>query len=391
LARAISSGSVHGQTILHLKQSENRIQVVASRATPASTAPSKRQKPGRAVANLQQEVDELRQRFAGSEMQVRPLADRKSELLLQTQQPTFYQNATLRTATFDEIHKLDQFLGLWEGLGKALDGLYDRLRSDRINPADESRLRERVEELSAEFDQLAFIARSKNARDLGDALICISLVERTGKKQDAVQKLGEMYQALAKRRRMVAEVLGEFVQEKHDRAYLSIAGLGAYSLLKHETGLHQFDHRSRAKTPRTNREILQQARESIRVEVLPLENQPDKPFRQAIKSKVIALKPVRKRLLDADLAVSLFHEPSLRSLEVWTTGSHKQALERALVILHAQASNGADNADGRSVAIIRHYGLGISPRVRDARTGRSTTRVDRVLKGHLDSLLLSDS
>jgi hypothetical protein len=91
----------------------------------------------------------------------------------------------------------------------------------------------------------------------------------------------------------------------------------------------------------------------------------------------------------ADTNVSLFHEPSLRSIELWTTGPRQAALERSLLILHACVAAHTYGEPGHNDRIIRHYDLGISPRVKDTRSGRSTSRVDRVFKGHLDSLLLA--
>ena len=308
--------------------------------------------------------------------------------MLQTHQPGFYQDALQRTTTFDEIHKLDQFLAAWGGLGKALEGLQGRLERGAPARTDDAALRERIGQLAVELDQLCFVAVSKNARDLGDGLICLSLVERTGQTQDGIQKLVGMYQSLGRRRRLTVEVLGEFCEGKQDFAYLQITGLGGFSLLKHESGLHQLDRKFKAKSPRTGREVIHEDREVIRVEVLPLDGEPEKSFRQAVKPKFATLKPVRQRLLKADLLVSLFHEAKLRSLTFWTSGPRSEALERGLLILHSQLSGEAARPETRSDAIIRHYELGLSARIKDARSGRSTTSVERVLKGHLDSLLL---
>lgn len=385
LARAISAGTVRGQAILHLNERDGRVEITTTRpVTPAVTVA---QKEPRTQRSLRQLLAALQERFAQATSQVRPLADRKSELLRQTQQPGFYQDAAQRATTFDEIHKLDQFLVGWNGLGKVLEGLKGRVERRAATKADEAALQEKLEQLSVELDQLSFVAASKDARDLGDALVCLSLVERTGQTQDGVQKLIALYQALARRRRMTAEVLGEFVEGKQDCAYLQITGLGGYSLVKAEAGLHQLDRRFKAKAARANREVIHEDREVIRVAVLALDGEPDKSFRQSVKSKLTALKPVRERIITADTLVSLFHEPKLRSLNLWTSGPRAAALERALLILHGQLSVEATPAEARADAIIRHYELGLAPRIKDARTGRSTTNVERVLKGHLDALL----
>jgi hypothetical protein len=218
-------------------------------------------------------------------------------------------------------------------------------------------------------------------------LVILSLVERTGRNQKGVEKLAGMYQGLARQHRMNFEVLGERHDQKHDRAYLLISGLGAFALLNNESGLHQMDYRFRERTPRAGRELMREDRELLRVESLPCGNEPDAPFRRAVKSKVSLLKPARSRLLDkATLNISVFHEPSLRSLELWMAGSKEHALERALVILHAQVSRPNSDEQNDAAKIIRHYDLGLAPRVKDLRSGRTTTQVDRVLKGRLEAL-----
>jgi hypothetical protein len=79
----------------------------------------------------------------------------------------------------------------------------------------------------------------------------------------------------------------------------------------------------------------------------------------------------------------------LRSLEFWATGPREDALSRAFLVLHAQITRTPPREAGQPDLIIRHYDLGSAPRVKDLRTGRSTSRVDRVLKGHLEALLPS--
>jgi len=383
LARCISGGNTRRGGIFHLTVKNGKIAVSAT-ATPApvSVRVVPAPKPPRL---LQQEAEALLKACADLQVSVRPLAERKSELLEKTQQPGFFKDAAMRAATFDEIHRLDQFLSLLNSLGKGIKAFHERLGSKRWTKIDEPALRERFDQLQTELQQLEFVATGKDARDLGDALVSVSLVERTGSNRQGVEKLAGMYQALAGRRRMTAEVLGEIYDQKHDRIYLLVTGLGAFALLKHETGIHQLDHRFMERTPRAGHEAKRQDRELVRVEVLPVGGEPDKPFTKAIKTKISPLKPPRNRVLpNAEWIVSLFHEPTLRSLEVWMAGPREQAEQRAALILHTQITAG-DSGD-RLNTIIRHYDLGLASRVKDARSGRSTTRVDKVLKGHLEVL-----
>jgi protein subunit release factor A len=195
-----------------------------------------------------------------------------------------------------------------------------------------------------------------------------------------------MYEALARRHRMTVEIAGEFFQDKQDRVYLNVTGLGAFALLKNESGLHQLNHRYRERKPRSGHEAVREDRETLRVEVLP-EPKEKIPATQ-IKSRIITLKPPRSRLVqNADMHVSVFHEASLRSIEVWTKGPKAQALDLVIGLLEAELGNGTDKNRARNTAIIRQYHLGISSRIKDNRSGKTTTRVDRVLKGYLDSLI----
>lgn len=387
LARTISSGAAASGTLLHLRGNDGLVEV--SVIQPPKPVPP----PAPRLARLANQpfaakCREMLERWSGLEPGVRLLAERKSELLSHTKAPDFYQDSAGRQATYDEIHKLDQFLSLSDGLGKALRGLLDRLELHPPSVNEQPELRERLDQLDAELEQVRFIAGSEDARDLGDALLSLTLVERRGNPTGAVEALAGMYQALAKRRRMSSEILGEIIGEKQDAAWLLVSGLGAYALLRNESGLHQLGRRTRSKQSRTGREVVLEDREIIRVVALPGGAEPDKRFRQATKSKITALKPAHSRLVEkADLRLSLFHEPTLRSLELWAGGPRGTALDRGLFVLHALVEATAQGLHKGPDAIVRHYDFGISPRVKDSRSGRSTTLVERVLKGNLDAFL----
>jgi len=383
LARAISSGSLRGRTVLRLAERNGRVEALMTNQPRAKSVPAK---TGDAVSRgLKERLQKLQESYAALAHSIAPLTDRKSELIVQTQQPNFFRNSDLRNDTFGEIHNLDQFLNLHQGFAKALAGLQRRLDGGPVSKTDEALMRDKLDELTGEFAHLAFVARCKDSRDLGDALMVISLIDRTGPAQDAVRKFTGMYQALAGHRRMVAEVLGEFYNDKQDRVYLLVTGLGAYALLRNEPGLHQIDRRHKERTPRAGREVMREDRELLRIEVHPAADKPAKLFQQQVKSKVTVLKPVRKRLLKADLALTLFHEASVRSIEFWASGPKEEALDRGLLILHSQIAAGTVNA-GHD-AIIRQYDVGMSPKVKDVRSGLATTRVDQFFKGEFGLLL----
>jgi hypothetical protein len=179
-------------------------------------------------------------------------------------------------------------------------------------------------------------------------------------------------------------VWGEVYDASHDCVSLLVSGLGAFGLLKDELGLHQVNNRYKHKSTRAHRETMEEDRELLRVEVFSAPNEPSKQFQQQVKNRTSPLKPPRKRLIAAEFSVSLLHEPSLRSLELWTAGPKESAITRGLTILAAQLQGSHVSID--AVGVIREYHLGIGARVRDNRTGRETTRVKQVLKGEVESL-----
>jgi ATP-dependent Clp protease ATP-binding subunit ClpC len=383
VARFITSGKARDRSVLHLTARDGRIEIAAK---GGEQAPAAVERPQRKADPLQSVVAELIERFDELDAEARPLAERKSELLQTTQQSGFYDDARARAATFDQIHKLDEFLSSWERLGEGLRSLDGRLHRRPVARQEESGLRESVARLTAELEHLRVVASSRDAAGLGDAVMCISLVQRSGQTQDGVQKLARMYQALADRRRLTAEVLGEYWEGHHDVVWLQIAGLGAYARLKSEHGLHQLDRRFKARRQRGGRETLHDDRELLRVEVLPVAGEPDAEFRRGLTSKVTTLKPTRARVVKADTSLWLLHQPTLRSITLWTAGPGADALERAVTALQAQLA--AESSAGYRPAdeIVRCYDLGLGARVHDTRTGHSTNQVGRVLKGHLDLL-----
>jgi ATP-dependent Clp protease ATP-binding subunit ClpA len=378
LARAIADGSLKGRMVLRLSEHAGRVH-----ATIASSPASKRTDANtshRSRVPHSERLESLSMQYAAMDASVRALAARKSELLAQTRDPSFFRNAHVRASVLNNIYNLDQFLNLHEEIGRAVKSIQDRIRNTSSRNG-EAELSERLAGVERDVEYLDLVARCQEARDLGDAIVTLTLIDRSGQKQDAVQILSEMYQGLAARRRMAAEVLGEVYDASRDLVYLSISGLGAYGLLKEELGLHRVSHRYKHKSARSDRELMDEDRELVRVDVFSAGNEPSRQFQQQVKARTSPLKPPRHRLLTADFSVSLRHEPSLRSLELWTAGPKETAITRCLIILAAQLEGSRPSTD--ETGVIREYHLGIGARVRDNRTGRETTRVKQVLKGEV--------
>jgi hypothetical protein len=327
-------------------------------------------------ANTTTALAELRERYQRLEESIQAMSARKTKLIVATRDPEFSRKSDVRAAVLNDIHNIDQFLGLHEEVGNALKSAVDTKRRSGAERQDE------IARLTAEIDHLAFVAHSQDVADLGDAILTVSMVSRTGAAQDGVEKISLMYTGLATRRRLIPEVLGEIYEGQQDQVYLLVAGLGAYGLLKSEAGLHQVCRRYKQRAARSGREILRDDRELVRVSVSPGSAEPPVHLNREVKARISTLKPVRQRLLHAEFAVNIFHEPTLQSLDVWTSGPKEGAVSRCLLILGARSDG--NTVPGRDPGIIRQYDLGLAPRVKDMRTGWVTTKVKDVLKGHFE-------
>jgi hypothetical protein len=128
---------------------------------------------------------------------------------------------------------------------------------------------------------------------------------------------------------------------------------------------------------------MQEDTAMLRVEVFALDAEPDRQFKNAVETKAIALKPARSRLVEkARCEITAFHEPSVRSIDLWFAEEETAATASAIRLLHAQTQSGA-TAQG---AVVRRYNLGIGSSIKDLRTGRSTTRLAQFFRGQIEML-----
>jgi hypothetical protein len=77
-------------------------------------------------------------------------------------------------------------------------------------------------------------------------------------------------------------------------------------------------------------------------------------------------------------------------VRAWSDGSKAQAVERLTPLLWAriEAARAAPSSTPSTLPpVIRRYLLGPSPAVKDLRLGKTTGRLDLVLKGYLDPFL----
>ena len=114
-------------------------------------------------------------------------------------------------------------------------------------------------------------------------------------------------------------------------------------------------------------------------------SEPEARFTREAETKVRVLKPPRSRILrKAGYAVHLFHPPTVTALDLWLGGDRQEALSHAMTVLHAEAKARASGEAEAEAVIVRQYQFGLGTKVRDLRTGRTTSKVDKVLQGRLD-------
>lgn len=379
LGRALATGRLGSRDLVTLRAREGRVDVsVASRPvvvqepgpslTPARDA-------GHGIAECLARVDALRERLIGS-------TERKTELMLRTQEPGFYADLPRREATFDELHKLDAFLVRAERCCGAIAGLAASKRATTPQVAG------RWDELDEELRQLEFIATCRDARDLGDAVVTVRWVSGKGEGLETVAALIRMYQGLADRRHMAASVVAEHEAEGADTAYLQVTGLGAFALMADEVGLHEFRRRLKIRVRRGAPEREQEDVAVVSVEVVPLAGAPSRKFVSGLTVRAVPLRPPVSRLLEnAGWQVEAFDATTVRSLEGRFCGTRKVALDGATALLWSLTGGGrTDGPMAGPMAVVRQYDLGQGACVRDLRTGRSTTRVAHVFRGQLELL-----
>ncbi len=171
-----------------------------------------------------------------------------------------------------------------------------------------------------------------------DAFLLVTAGREPGadraRSDDFARTLGRMYRRWAERRRMRLELL-----EEHDgarangagaeeyRALFAVSGYAAYTILRHEAGLHVFE------TPQDEKSSFKRATASVRVVGQP-EEPPGRGGREALREQA-------ERTLSADA-----HAPQTQ--------------------------------------IVRRYREEPSPLVRDSARGWRTGRLERVLDGDFD-------
>jgi protein subunit release factor A len=127
----------------------------------------------------------------------------------------------------------------------------------------------------------------------------------------------------------------------------------------------------------------------VRVEILPAPFDESPYPREEVLVETRPLSGIAGRLVTKPrIEVRVMHRPSMTSVRAWAATGRNEALERVTPLLRARVErNREETPRASSERIVRRYTLGPTPLVRDRRSGRSSGRIDRVLKGDLDRFL----
>lgn len=159
--------------------------------------------------------------------------------------------------------------------------------------------------------------------------------------------------------------------ESENTVTLLVEGTGTRVLLAREAGLHKLRHQ------RTERDA---ATALVRVDVLPVLAERRGKLAQDTEVETRALRSVPGRLVTSLVTdVHLLHRPTMTSSRAWSQEPVDNAATHLVGVLGALI--GAEPLV--SVDVVRRYRFGRAPIVRDARTGLSGGRVDRVFGGEL--------
>jgi ATP-dependent Clp protease ATP-binding subunit ClpC len=391
VAQAIAGGSAAPGAVLHLVARGNRVDVQVSPPEPPEDTGDGEQETGgksQETRSLAERFESLEGGLAALREQAAPLAARKSDLLASSAQPNFWNNRELAQALYDEIYRIDGIFAALDELERSARDEADFLRQRRVAERDLARLEERLDVLESRARHVGFLVCCREARDLGDALLTLTLVASHGSGLDAVGQLARMYVNLAGRRNLQVETLSDLKASDppEDLIALQVSGVGSYALLAGETGLHQLTRGRREGRDGKKRPV---DRDVVRVEVFPLPPQANFAADE-VRAQTRALAAAPGRLIGKPrYEVQLLHLPSMVSVRAWTDGSRTEAMERVQTLLRARvtaAQAGVAEGGGRT-PVVRRYALGPAPLVRDVRTGRSTGRLDQVFEGYLDVFL----
>lgn len=383
VAWALAGGEVPEGSTLRLTARGARVHVTI---VPPQEAEREEQQ-GRAVAEeradaLRARAREMHDAVTTLREESAPLTTRLSACIAASSAAGFYDDPRAARRTFDEIYRLDGARRALDELHRDVQELLDRALRVRNEPRDLSALARRTRALEGRLAHVTFLVTCDDVTALSDAYLTLTGTRGATSPLEGVPRLARMYKAFAARRGLDCDVVDDRLDAENgdDTITLLISGSGAHALFAPEAGIHQLV-RGRARDAASV--------EPVRVEVLAAPIEEPAFAADALTVGVRRGHGRRGRLLESiAIELDLVHRPSLQPLRAWCDGTKEWALERLRPLLAARiaASQASAPAEGGD-RVVRRYVLGPATKVRDLRSGRTTSRLDRVLDGYLDEFV----
>ncbi len=357
LGQAIAMGMVGSDAFVRLTVANDEIVVerVKTRTTKVSSA-----------SDLESDasppsLDDLRALLVELQNLAEPYAARKSELLARQTEASFWEHRALMVSTLDEIQRIDRVLSDLGRLERDIE------RTER-NPD----LGRRAPYVAAHHREVRRLRGLMVGNDLRD---CVVVIERVGPRDAGLrilEQLVSMYESFAQSVHLEVTLVDDVVADPKlgdvDRVALLVTGAGSFVQFEPEVGLHRFrqtsDTRSETDVARVtvialDAVVPDAAMRSMSVATTPLSS--IGRFATDLRTRTVA----RSGSTTVELANGIDSETSQETAALW------------LLTMTTAPPRPSDD-------LVRRYEFGPSPVVRDAQSGRSSGRLDRVLAGSLD-------
>ncbi|MHB8875765.1 MAG: AAA family ATPase [Myxococcaceae bacterium] len=282
------------------------------------------------------------------------LEEKRRDLLVTSQSPGFWDDATRAAEVLREFRDTDARVGELERLVEACKAAHRRAREARTEPKLAAAARA-VEEAGREVQLAEARVRSGAGANADEALLDLSAAGEGAK--GWLDELVHMYLGWAEKRRYEAKVVAE--GEGPLRAIVQLTGPGVFGFLAGERGLH--------------RRIDEPNRLSAFVRL-------HRPARGGVeRALVVEAREVKRRAgVFAGRVVSEVRardDESGRLIELSGTLDAEALKAVAQAVLEGQADSGGE---------ARRYFMGRGARAEDPRTGAGTPRIKDVMRGEID-------
>lgn len=337
----------------------------------------------------------------GQILNIKKKKKRWQELTAKTVQEDFWSDNQEAVKTNQEAECLRSEIERFEDLESEIKNL-----RELANLAEECRdesvgenIKNKFNEIQSRFEELEFFLLFSQESDNANVIISIHAGSGGVDAQDWAEILERMYIRFAERKDFKVEVLDRILANEAGikTSVLKISGPFAYGYFKSENGVHRL-----VRISPFNADDLRHT-SFAGVEVVPEIKDDDliKIDDQDLRIDVFRSSgPGGQSVNTSDSAVRIVHKPSNISVSCQSERSQHQNKEKALRILKSklyqikkdeqqkkikEIKGGA--GQGSWSKQIRSYFFQPHKIVKDHRTGFSSTEVDNVINGHLDSLV----